>query len=68
MSTVSRCICYNRSFKEIKDFAEQHGYSTVEELKSINYCSNSCGLCAPYVELMFETGETEFDPRAPYRK
>lgn len=68
MGTVSRCICHNRDFAEVKKYAEEKGYSTVEELQADRFCSCGCGLCIPYVELMLETGETEFDPRAPYKK
>lgn len=65
---VSKCICHKKDFEEVKDYAETNGYSTVTELQKDNFCSNSCGLCIPYIELMFETGETEFEPGAYYRR
>lgn len=67
MSKVSRCICHDRSFEQIKKFAAENGFNSVEELQKANYCSNSCRLCVPYVNYMLRTGETEIDSRAPYR-
>ncbi len=65
--SVTQCICHGRSFKEIKEYARENGITSVEELKRAKYCSNSCGLCSPYVELVLETGETEFRPGAYYK-
>ncbi|HBX65854.1 MAG: hypothetical protein CL670_13845 [Balneola sp.] len=65
---VSKCICHKKNFNEVKEYAEANGYSKIEELQSDNFCSNSCGLCIPYIELMFETGETEFEPGAYYKR
>lgn len=64
---VSKCICHNRAFSEIKEYAGEQGYSTVEELQSDKYCSCSCGLCIPYIQMMFETGRTEFAPGEFYK-
>lgn len=66
MSTflVSKCICHSRPFPEIKQYALEHNYTTVEELQEVTFCSCKCGLCIPYIELMLETGETEFEPGA----
>ncbi|MDR9416139.1 MAG: hypothetical protein RI564_07635 [Gracilimonas sp.] len=64
---VSKCICHERNFEEIKEYAGGHGYDSVEELQADNYCSCSCGLCIPYVELMLKTGETKFEPGAFYK-
>lgn len=61
---VTHCICHSRSLKEIKDFSEQEGLTEVEELQAMDYCSNNCKMCKPYVELMLETGETAFEPGA----
>ncbi len=61
---VTHCICHARSFEEIKDFAEQAGFTRVEELQAADFCSTNCKMCKPYVEMMFETGETAFEPGA----
>lgn len=65
---VSRCICHNRSFVEIKEHAEQYNLTKMEQLQENNYCSCGCGFCIPYIEMMFETGQTEFKPGAFYKK
>ena len=64
---VTKCICYDHTFEEVKAYAEEHNLSKVEELQDRDYCSNSCGLCAPYVEITLQTGQTEFTPGEPYR-
>lgn len=65
---VDKCICHSRKFSEIKERAEEESYSTIEELQAEDFCSRGCGLCIPYIELMFETGETEFEPGAYYKR
>lgn len=65
---VTRCICYKRTFKEVKSYAEEHNLSSVKELQDHDFCSNSCELCSPYVELMLKTGQVEFSPGEPFRK
>lgn len=67
-SSVHKCICHKTTFADIKAIAEGQGFDTVEELQAENICSNSCGLCTPYVRLMLKTGETEFEPGAPYKR
>ena len=63
---VNQCICHKKTFDEVKAYAEENGYTTVEELQAEEFCSNSCRMCKPYIELMFETGETAFKPGAYY--
>jgi NAD(P)H-nitrite reductase large subunit len=63
---VNRCICHKKSFEEIKEYAQENGITRVEELQSAGFSSNSCKMCKPYIELMFETGETSFKPGAYY--
>lgn len=53
---VHKCICYDRSFAELK----ASGLGTLEEIKARFGCSSGCGMCAKYIELMLETGETRF--------
>jgi NAD(P)H-nitrite reductase large subunit len=67
-NNVSECICHNREFIEIKQYANQNNVTSLDELQDQNYCSNSCRLCAPYVEIVLETGQTEFVPGEPFRK
>ena len=67
-NTVTKCICHNRTFEEVQEYANEHNLSSVDELQDHNFCSNSCGMCAPYVEMMLETSRTEFAPREPFLK
>lgn len=65
---VVKCICHDRSFEEIKAYADAHNLMTVDELRNHDICSNGCRLCEPYVEVTLETGQIEFTPGEPYRK
>lgn len=65
---VTKCICHDRSFEEVKAYAREQNLPTVEALQDHDFCSNSCGLCTPYVEVLLETGQTAFDPGEPYRR
>jgi len=67
-NSVTECICHNRDFTEVKQYASQNNVTSIEELQNQNYCSNSCRLCAPYVEIVLETGQTEFKPGEPFHK
>ena len=59
---VTRCVCFNKKFSELKSIAQQHNITTIAELqKQIRFCDN-CKRCLPYVKLMLETGQTEFKP------
>lgn len=42
--------------------------NSLEELIEENISSTKCQLCKPYLEKMFETGETSFDPGVIYEK
>jgi NAD(P)H-nitrite reductase large subunit len=64
--TVTNCICHDRSFTELKNYAVEHGITDIEELQKRKMCSCGCQMCAPYVEAMLKTGETAFEPGAPY--
>ncbi|NGP88558.1 hypothetical protein [Fodinibius halophilus] len=65
---VTKCICHDRSFEEVKDYAEEHELCTVKELREHDFCSTSCGLCTPYIEIVLETDQTQFTPGEPYRR
>ena len=65
---VVKCICHDRSFEEIKAYADVHNLTTVHELREHDTCCNGCGLCKPYIDVMLCTGQTEFTPGEPYRK
>ncbi len=64
---VKKCICHNKSFKQIKEYAEENGLETVEELQERHFCSCGCQMCVPYVELVLKTGKTSFKPGEYYK-
>lgn len=65
---VTKCICHDRTFEEVKEYAEEQNFTTVEALQDDDFCSNSCGLCTPYVEMLLATGQVAFNPGEPYRQ
>lgn len=67
-NSVTECICHGRDFEEIKQYAHQNNITAIDVLQDFNYCSNSCGLCEPYVEIVLKTGQTVFEPGEPFRK
>ena len=65
---VDRCICHQISFSEIKEITKEKGLSSIQELQELKISCTNCKLCVPYIELMFETGETVFNRGARFRK
>lgn len=57
---VTRCVCYNLSFADLKAIAQAKGARSVEELQRCVEFAQDCRLCVPYVERMLLTGETVF--------
>ncbi len=62
---VRGCMCYPRSFVELKILAKKQHWQTVAEITAAVGCGSGCGLCRPYLRKMLETGETEFDIIVP---
>jgi bacterioferritin-associated ferredoxin len=59
---VNRCICSNTSFIEIKEIINEFKLNSINELKKHIEFAENCRLCVPYIELVFKTGKTEFEP------
>lgn len=59
---VNRCICSNTSFTEMKEIIDEHNLTSLNELKEHVGFADNCRLCVPYIELVFKTGKTEFEP------
>jgi bacterioferritin-associated ferredoxin len=57
---VTRCVCFNKSFSELKKIARRTGADTVEELQIHARFGHNCMMCHPYVRRMLKTGLTEF--------
>lgn len=59
---VDRCICFSKTFAELKEIALRHRADTVTALQGKTEFGLRCGLCKPYVARMLDTGQTEFAP------
>ena len=58
---VTKCVCYEKTFAELKTIAGQVGATTVEALQRHVEFGHNCQLCHPYIRRMLLTGETVFD-------
>ena len=56
---IDRCICYDRTFAELKSAAAVESLQLDELSKRVG-CGSCCGVCRPYIERLLETGETVF--------
>ncbi|MEO1022738.1 MAG: hypothetical protein AAFW89_09340 [Bacteroidota bacterium] len=65
---VDRCVCHNVSFEIIKELAAKEGIRNIEELQMLEISSTKCKMCRPYIEMMFETGETKFRPGTNFER
>lgn len=60
MIRIDRCVCFERTFSELKQAAEEARLDSISELQEHASFGTKCGLCLPYVERMLSTGETTF--------
>ena len=58
--TVDRCVCFGRTFADLKRVADRTGAASAEALQAHAVFGRKCGLCRPYVRRMLATGETVF--------
>jgi bacterioferritin-associated ferredoxin len=59
---VNRCICSKTSFFRMKEIIDNCKLSSMDELKEHVEFAENCRLCVPYIDLVFKTGKTEFEP------
>ena len=57
---IDRCVCFSRTFTELRTIAEDAGARTLEDLQRHTDFGRGCGLCHPYVRRMLRTRETVF--------
>lgn len=57
---IDRCYCFQKTFVELREVAEETDACTVEALQEHADFGHNCGLCHPYVRRMLRTGETVF--------
>lgn len=58
---VTKCVCFDITFEEMKSIMKKNNIKTLEELKEIKALSGNCKLCLPYIIEMIKTGKTEFE-------
>ena len=58
---VTRCVCFDVSFAQMKKLIDAHDLRSIEELRAHIQFGEKCKLCAPFVERIFDSGETEFE-------
>jgi bacterioferritin-associated ferredoxin len=58
---VDRCICFDKTFADMKKIIEKHGIKSIYELRKHIPFGENCGLCLPFVEQLIKTGETKFE-------
>jgi NAD(P)H-nitrite reductase large subunit len=61
---VTRCVCYRRSFGELKKLAVGYGWTKVAQISKHTGCGTGCGSCVPYLQAMLKTGHTCFAVRS----
>lgn len=68
MSHVTHCLCFDVSFEELKQIAEEHGCRTMEDLQEHVDFGLACQMCHPYIQEMLRTGKTDFHWKEIFRK
>jgi bacterioferritin-associated ferredoxin len=58
---VTRCVCFDISFAQLKKVADINHVHDFEALQQCVEFGQKCGLCHPYVQRMLRTGQTEFE-------
>jgi len=58
---VTKCICFDTTFLEIKMKAKEKNCVTIQDVQQHLLFGQKCKLCHPYIARMLETGETKFD-------
>jgi len=57
---IDRCICFQKTFKELALLAQAHQVQTLEALQQHAEFAKKCRLCSPYIRRMLQSGETVF--------
>ncbi len=57
---VDRCVCFSRTFTELKRIAEREDAKDLASLQAKVEFGLKCGLCKPYVQRMLDSGGTRF--------
>ena len=57
---IDRCLCYDRTFAELKATAAREDVRSVAALQQHVIFGQNCKLCHPYVRRMMRTGQVVF--------
>lgn len=57
---IDRCYCFQHTFADMKEVADEEHARTVEALQEHITFGHNCQLCHPYVRRMLRTGQTAF--------
>ena len=66
--SVTRCVCHQRTFAELKALCAANDWTTVGEISLETNCGLGCGSCRPYLAAMLDTGATSFSVAEPGQK
>lgn len=58
---ITKCICSDVTFAEMKVIIDEHQLKNIDELREYADVAMNCKLCVPYIDKMFETGQTKFE-------
>ena len=58
---ITRCVCSDVTFAEMKEAADKHGCTTLDELAEHVEFARDCRHCTRYIRKMLETGQTDFN-------
>ena len=61
MKPVYQCVCHGVPFYVMKEIIDKEKLTSLSELQAVLPCALSCKFCVPYIERIFETGNTSFD-------
>lgn len=60
MIYIDRCVCFQKTFAELKQVAEETQSHTLKKLQGHETFGQKCKRCHPYVQRMLQTGEVAF--------
>jgi bacterioferritin-associated ferredoxin len=58
---IDRCICYDKTFKEIYEESLKVGINTLEQVRDDLSICDRCEMCNPYIDEMFKSEIFKFD-------
>ena len=64
MAVVTKCVCHDVLFSEMKQVIDRYHLNNLVELQDKLNCANSCKFCIPYINDVFLTGKIAFEVKA----